>query len=961
MSEKFKDGGIVEGKLHSECTITEGCGEKFDVGGTPIEVERDEAIIVPRAFMIPGQFEITGTPKQIASALNVMGGGKSFASGAKMKDSKGNEVKISKRVHGNTDVSAIEPGSIVINRKSMYDKNIYTVKGTTRQIASAINSLKGNGVKIESGASMTDHKTGKTKKMAQGGEVCDVSTEIQTLMFEKNLFTESAAKGWAKSHDFRYGKVDETDNYFRLRQNDPVEYENDSFRTIDITTGIKAVIGCPTSKKEDGGYAGKPANYMAENQVKTIERAARELKEGIENQEGELPDWHKSLITKAEDVVVTANEYLKSDQGKMEQGGEVFKTGKKHTGVLGKHFNYSGLGVMSRGEFVETILEKGYRPELKWMLGKKQRGAVFDTKEEAEKYAKNTYSGLKPSKRYRLATPDGTGYDVTKKEFDYAIELLKEKGVSGEGSEKPKNEPKQSLKAKIKYHENPFGDKTRIRIDAELSNGKKRSMGILYPTPLHPEPIAPDEAIEMFRKNLEESFGTTVEIDGLPDVSREAREEPAKDSEPTGYKTKVERYPSGYYFVRVIHGGLNRLMGDEFQDESSAKRFAEKLAKTNNGEFLGIDTSPYEAGINRGTNYSTTKLDVESSTQIPRSLKEGAKAIRIPKQKADGRIDPSDNKMLELVSRGIRGNDDLRPNFSYVYFLDKYVGFTDAHKMMVLPLSRKSRGAIDFGFSKEGKNVRKGQEASEAWFVSNDADESKVISHPFYRVLPNYSNEHYQGVLDVKELYRYCEFLASNKLIHNATKMVVFQYRDYISNDKSKIGANCLFIKDVMSSFLTLGIDNVHCYITSNNRGILFTQKRIPKGYETNQSSSIHDSTGGFALVMPVMIEHDSVIGDVDLGVAFGIIYDLTDNLTYNSKGEEDWYLTPKSLLSEKEFQFSSQKEYRKTFNKLFKELDYAKKDILESVVRRTIKDGFGENVTNEKLANALQWMYAWL
>lgn len=66
---------------------------------------------------------------------------------------------------------------------------------------------------------------------------------IQTLIFDKQLFSRSAARRWAREHEFVSSKVDETETSFRLRQREPSEFQEDSFRTIDITEGVKAVVG----------------------------------------------------------------------------------------------------------------------------------------------------------------------------------------------------------------------------------------------------------------------------------------------------------------------------------------------------------------------------------------------------------------------------------------------------------------------------------------------------------------------------------------------------------------------------------------------------------------------------------------------------------------------------------------------------------------------------------------------
>ena len=154
---KYEEGGIIEGQLHSECNEPHGCGEKFQVGegGHIIEAERDEAVIVSEAFNDNNEYTIEGTPSEIASALNVLGDGKNFDKGAIIKDEYGNQIELPqmKEEAKNTDVEPIiESGSIIINRRSMADEKEYEVTGTPKQIASAINSLNGNGVVIEQGA-----------------------------------------------------------------------------------------------------------------------------------------------------------------------------------------------------------------------------------------------------------------------------------------------------------------------------------------------------------------------------------------------------------------------------------------------------------------------------------------------------------------------------------------------------------------------------------------------------------------------------------------------------------------------------------------------------------------------------------------------------------------------------------------------------------------------------------------
>jgi len=156
----YADGGIIEVRLHSECG-DDGCGRKFQVGenGHIIEAERDEAVIVADAFNDEEKYTIKGTPSEVASALNVMGGGKNFDKGAKIiKNGSELEIPELKKQATDTDVDdIIDPSSIIINRRSMADTKKYEVTGTPKQIASAINSINGNGVVIEQGAEIKEN------------------------------------------------------------------------------------------------------------------------------------------------------------------------------------------------------------------------------------------------------------------------------------------------------------------------------------------------------------------------------------------------------------------------------------------------------------------------------------------------------------------------------------------------------------------------------------------------------------------------------------------------------------------------------------------------------------------------------------------------------------------------------------------------------------------------------------
>lgn len=74
---------------------------------------------------------------------------------------------------------------------------------------------------------------------------CRVGTEVQSVILDNQFFSRAQAKGWIERHGFQAKKIDTTDESFRFRQHEPSEFVGDSFRTITLRPGVKAVIGCP--------------------------------------------------------------------------------------------------------------------------------------------------------------------------------------------------------------------------------------------------------------------------------------------------------------------------------------------------------------------------------------------------------------------------------------------------------------------------------------------------------------------------------------------------------------------------------------------------------------------------------------------------------------------------------------------------------------------------------------------
>jgi len=74
---------------------------------------------------------------------------------------------------------------------------------------------------------------------------CPAGMKVQTIVFDKDSFTKTKAKAWAKRGGYRYGDVDEKADTWRFRQEDPKRFKKAGFRTIEMDEGVKAVVGCP--------------------------------------------------------------------------------------------------------------------------------------------------------------------------------------------------------------------------------------------------------------------------------------------------------------------------------------------------------------------------------------------------------------------------------------------------------------------------------------------------------------------------------------------------------------------------------------------------------------------------------------------------------------------------------------------------------------------------------------------
>ena len=100
----------------------------------------------------------------------------------------------------------------------------------------------------ESPAEDRSDKADEQKSEEENGEASEEQKQeedltVQTLIFAKSKFDKAEALSWAQEHSFKAEKVDETEDSYRLRQRDPSEFVEGSFKTVALTDGVNAVMG----------------------------------------------------------------------------------------------------------------------------------------------------------------------------------------------------------------------------------------------------------------------------------------------------------------------------------------------------------------------------------------------------------------------------------------------------------------------------------------------------------------------------------------------------------------------------------------------------------------------------------------------------------------------------------------------------------------------------------------------
>ena len=155
-------GGIFKGRRHSESGI-----KAVVDGSSPVEIENEEADIIPAAVNQPGQVELDGkkmSVKQALSTINTEAGGVPIKKqgGAVQKD------PAQQSQGGAGEPVRLQGSSVIITRDAVLDDKKREYNGemlTNRQILSKIN-VAGGGAAFEDGGEVP------TEIMCHGGQFC---------------------------------------------------------------------------------------------------------------------------------------------------------------------------------------------------------------------------------------------------------------------------------------------------------------------------------------------------------------------------------------------------------------------------------------------------------------------------------------------------------------------------------------------------------------------------------------------------------------------------------------------------------------------------------------------------------------------------------------------------------------------------------------------------------------------
>lgn len=117
-----------------------------------------------------------------------------------------------------------------INNKRVFNYKPKETKGVFGWLKQKATPTAINAHKLEQFDKV--YGTGKNKKLI-----------IQSVIVPKDKYSKKEANKWIKDNDFKNKGIDETDNFYRYRQEDPELFKDKSYRTKELSNGVKLIFG----------------------------------------------------------------------------------------------------------------------------------------------------------------------------------------------------------------------------------------------------------------------------------------------------------------------------------------------------------------------------------------------------------------------------------------------------------------------------------------------------------------------------------------------------------------------------------------------------------------------------------------------------------------------------------------------------------------------------------------------
>ena len=376
-------------------------------------------------------------------------------------------------------------------------------------------------------------------------------------------------------------------------------------------------------------------------------------------------------------------------------------------------------------------------------------------------------------------------------------------------------------------------------------------------------------------------------------------------------------------------------------------------------------------------------VTIRTAYDIPELVKNELINLNVPVKKFPLPFNLDDRDALLDLTKEIIGEDDLRPQMEKVWGMEDSIVFTDAHKLLFVPIAKKIRGAIDpkvqlakgiyrtdfdkskFVEGKKGLYQKKAETKGESWHIDSKTD---LERHSFMSVVPDYGEKEYQGKITCAVLYRYMYFIERYFTGEDTNKKCSMKYK---FGDNEVIAVNPEFTMAIMKKFLNLGIETVHVYASAPSRPIIFCEQKLGKMNNfANKYKTITKAT--FCELMPVMLSDVEApmtsggvgsVTNLDRSIQNCLAFDIRNDRVIDIDGLPCYIANSESLLSVSDFDIS-QKDFKRNRTELKKKYnDYAVdswlKEAFEVFKERFKGKVYAElNYHERKIILSLQWLY---